>query len=65
MHGEEKEEREGTVGDDDDAPRVESRDSHWEDTLQHHNPVTLLVSFFDEDRGNHPHYQLRHFLQAY
>ena len=54
-----------TVGDDDGAPRVESRDSHWEGTLQHHNQVILLVSFFDEDRGSHPHYQLHHFLQVY
>ena len=69
MHGkEEKEgfEREGTVGDDDDDPHDVSWDSHWEGTLQDHNPVTLLVSFFDEDRCNHSHRQPRHHhLQVY
>lgn len=68
MHGEEKEEfeREGTVGDDDDAPGDVSWDSHWEGKLRDHNPVTLLVSFSDEDRRNHCHRQPRHhFLQVY
>ena len=67
MHGEEKEmfEREGIVGDD-DAPCAVSWDWHWEGKLQDHNPVTLLVSFFDEDRRNHYHRQPRHhFLQVY
>lgn len=67
MRKKEKEEfeTEETVGGDDDAPCVVSWDSHWEDMLQDHNSVTLLVSFFDEDRRNHSHCQPHHFLQVY